>query len=380
MCLLNRGWWRKVYLFTITRRKTRTVAKRVYGSGLVDTGSMISNSKLKSSTSLLEFRKPTHILYFMSKDIQKVAAGFGFSVFAGKNKVYGGGVDIFSNDVHPVESWRNVATKSRVYAFGDNAHGQCGFDPETRPFLKPEEGSKCIVKVPSKAPVKQVHCTLDTSFILLESGELFSFGLGTDGQLGRNVPLRDWHCLPVEGDFKGSLVSSIKGSTDTLCAVTTSGNLFMWGQNEYEQMSPFSTQIQVSYPVEIRLSLGKILAADTTATSCVILNSKGEVFVWGFGVIGQGPDVHSLKRPVQLHPNLFSGGFGDDGEIQKIFAGNTSMFALSRKGNLFAWGINRFSHLGLGSDKDQYFPFQLFLPGSLSDLSVAPDHTLFLVN
>ncbi|VDD86155.1 unnamed protein product [Enterobius vermicularis] len=404
MSNVKSGWLKKFCMLSFLRYKSSTVAKKhVYGSGLVNTGSMFSNSKLRSVGGLFQFRKPTHIIYFMSKGIRRVAAGFGFSVFASSDRVYGGGVEIFSNDLHSAGYWRNgkrlvipgfsgnivdiaagrrhflVATEKKVYAFGDNAHGQCGKDPEKCPFIIPSDTSDSSVQIPSQASVKQVHCTLDTSFVLLESGELFSFGLGTDGQLGRNGGPRDWHCLPVEGDLKGVQVTSIKGSTDTLCAITTSGDLFMWGQNEYEQMSPFSNQIQVLHPVEIRLRLGKISAADTTATSSLILNSEGEVYVWGFGVVGQGPDISVLKRPVLIHPNVFSSGTDDSGKVKQIFAGNTSMFALSKHRNLYAWGINRFSHLGIGSEKDQYFPCQVVLPRPACDLSVAPDHTLFLV-
>uniref|UniRef100_A0A0N5AY71 Williams-Beuren syndrome chromosomal region 16-like protein n=1 Tax=Syphacia muris TaxID=451379 RepID=A0A0N5AY71_9BILA len=381
----------------------------VYGAGLVASGSLFSMERVKAANNhLLQFRKPTNVIYFLSKNIQKIAAGFGFSVFASKDRLYGGGVNIFSNDIDPTSAndadyWRRgrslpidslsdeiigisagrrhflVGTKSEVYAFGDNAHGQCGFDPAIHRFLKLKNLKSCKIDLPSKSPVKQVHCTLDTSFILLESGELYSFGLGTDGQLGRSAAVRDWHCLPVECNFDGSLPIAISGSTDTLCLVTEAGSLFMWGQNEYEQMSLFTNEIQVTYPIKISLGgVGKIVAADTTATSCIILNSAGEVYTWGFGVIGHGPIMNSLKRPMQLHSNLFIGCPTDQGKVQKIFAGNTSMFALTKENALFGWGINRFSHIGLDNDKDQYFPRLLSLYGTLVDLSVAPDHTLFL--
>ncbi|VDN44919.1 unnamed protein product, partial [Gongylonema pulchrum] len=103
------------------------------------------------------FNKPRQILYFNGRDIRHIAAGFGFSVFASRRRLYGGGVDIFSNDIANSDYWSRgiclnadakekqlgtiiglaagrrhflVACRDAVYAFGDNAHGQCGQDPE----------------------------------------------------------------------------------------------------------------------------------------------------------------------------------------------------------------------------------------------------------
>uniref|UniRef100_A0A914RTE0 Williams-Beuren syndrome chromosomal region 16 protein n=1 Tax=Parascaris equorum TaxID=6256 RepID=A0A914RTE0_PAREQ len=271
-----------------------------------------SSMKVAASTPAMELRKPTRINYCNSKDIRRVASGFGFSVFASNLKVFGGGIDIFSNDIGSDGFW----SRGRRIMLG-----------AVRAFLLPNEKHLHDVRLPSDARIRQVHCTLDTSFVLLDSGEIFSFGLGTDGQLGRGVQPFDWRCKPVEGDLDGVKITSIRGSTDTLLAVSESGELFMW-----------------------------------------------EVFVWGYGILGQGPNISALSCPTILAPNLFSGG-----PVKQVFAGNTSMFAISMNENLFAWGVNRFSHLGLGHANDQYFPYQVVLPSRPVQVSVAPDHTLFVL-
>uniref|UniRef100_A0A0M3IU10 Williams-Beuren syndrome chromosomal region 16-like protein n=1 Tax=Ascaris lumbricoides TaxID=6252 RepID=A0A0M3IU10_ASCLU len=368
-----------------------SLTKSVYGSGLAASGSLMwgSSMKLAASTPAMELRKPTRINYCNSKNIHRVASGFGFSIFASNSKVFGGGIDIFSNDINSDGFWSHgrrimlgsndpssdtiiviaagrrhflIATEKSLYAFGDNAYGQCGHDPALRTFLLPSEKRVHTVHVPSDAHIRQVHCTLDTSFVLLDSGEIFSFGLGTDGQLGRGVQSFDWRCKLVEGDLKGVKIASIRGSTDTLLAVSESGELFMWGQNEYAQMNPFSEEMQEGFAREIRFALPKIANADSTATSCVLVTIDGDVFVWGYGILGQGPNISALSCPTILAANLFSGGPGDNGRVKQVFAGNTSMFAISMNENLFAWGVNRFSHLGLGHANDQYFPYQVVLP------------------
>lgn len=86
---------------------------------------------------------------------------------------------------------------------------------------------------------------MDTSFVLLENGELYSFGLGTDGQLGNGNEEFQWTPMLVEGDLKGEKISRISGSTDTLIALSTNGDLFAWGQNEYGQMAVITDEPQV---------------------------------------------------------------------------------------------------------------------------------------
>lgn len=61
--------------------------------------------------------------------------------------------------------------------------------------------------------------------MLLENGEIYSFGLGTDGQLGNGNSEIECTPLLVEGDLKGEKIIKISGSTDTLLAVSSSGNI-----------------------------------------------------------------------------------------------------------------------------------------------------------
>ncbi|VDK65005.1 unnamed protein product [Anisakis simplex] len=405
--------------------KSTPRTKSVYGCGLVASGSLMNGSAVKNAfnSEAMELKKPTHITYCNSKAITAIASGFGFSVFASRTRLYGGGVNIFSNELKSDGFWSRgrrlmfnvsdqeasdtngsdsgvdsdparekiidiaagrrhflVATNKRLYAFGDNAHGQCGQNPEKTQFLLPNNPKSAgRIELPSDSRLKQVHCTLDSSFVLMESGEIFSFGLGTDGQLGRRVQPFDWHCKRVEGDLEGVKIVSLKGSTDTLMAVSERGELFMWGQNEYSQMKPFSAEMQEGFSRHIRLKISPIAYADSTATSCVALTKDGQVYVWGYGVLGQGPNISSTTRPTLLEANLFSGGPGDAGLVRRVFAGNTSMFAISEEDNLFAWGVNRFSHLGLGHSNNQYFPYQVVLSKRPVSVSAAPDHTLFLL-
>ncbi|VDL74340.1 unnamed protein product [Nippostrongylus brasiliensis] len=272
----------------------------VYGCGLSASGALaiprlVVNSNVVTSK---EAHKPLRISSLNTREIRFIAAGFGFSLFASKDKLYGS------------------ATTSGVYAFGDNVHGQCGQDPERHKEVHGLSDSPLpAVEIPSDSPVVGVHCALDSSYVLTERGEVFAFGLNEDGHakllqamlltrrlfLSPEVPILSWHCRRTATFFCG-------------------------------------------------------------------------VYVWGVGLLGLGPAMQKLDRPVQMDPPLF----GKE-KIEKVFAGNTSAAALTANGRLYVWGQNRYGLLGLEHGKDQYFPFQIFFPLDVKHASLGPDHSLFLL-
>jgi len=74
-------------------------------------------------------------------------------------------------------SW--IATKERkLYSFGHNDHGQCGV-----PVTENTQNSALNV-IPFYEEVKQIACGLDHTIVLTEGGQVFSCGLGADGQTG----------------------------------------------------------------------------------------------------------------------------------------------------------------------------------------------------
>lgn len=168
------------------------------------------------------------------------------------------------------------------------------------------------VLIPEDVPVKQVHCLLDTSFILLENGSLYSFGLGTDGQLGTG--LANFNPIPTKLSLPP--MKLIGGSTDTAMAVSEEGQLFIWGQNEYGQLGELIGEPQISLPIPCPFVFdAPVRSAHSTATSCIVSTMAGSVFTWGSMVLGQGPVVTKTDRPMKLSSNFFATGKGDSGRV-----------------------------------------------------------------
>ncbi|KAL6740431.1 hypothetical protein Aduo_013785 [Ancylostoma duodenale] len=380
----------------------------VYGCGLSASGALaiprlVVNDKVVTAK---EAHKPLRISGLNTRGIKHIAAGFGFSLFAAKDKLYGSGLNNrFQITSHIREAGKKgqeyyisskriqlpvqttilsissgrahslVATTSGVYAFGDNAHGQCGQDPEQRREVHGLVDSALpTVEIPSDSPVTAVHCALDTSFVLTEKGEVFAFGLNEDGQCANGKFGIQWKPSRILGDAADEKIVSISGSSDTLLALSAKGEIFIWGQCEYGQAGIGNDTIQLTLSRAVPFPAGKIVSAGTTASSCIISTDSGEVYVWGVGLLGFGPTTQKLDRPTLMDQQLF-----ENKKVCKVYAGNTSFGAINHSGRLFVWGQNRYGLLGLDHGKDQYFPYQVFFPYDVKHISLGPDHSLFLL-
>uniref|UniRef100_A0A914HG03 Uncharacterized protein n=1 Tax=Globodera rostochiensis TaxID=31243 RepID=A0A914HG03_GLORO len=403
-------------------RKKRTNCA-VYGAGLTSTGALSIASLITSSAASEIVYRPKRIPKLNTRRIKYVAAGCGFSLFASRNEVFGSGLNTFyqiggsrrtgpSGEPMPgqalfwhIESKRILLPdeckrirwisagrmhsvvltltgegKCRIFCIGTNTHGQCGSDPvATGPFVTHDKHNVLrSVAMPVDTEILKVHACLDTTFALTSDGHLYAWGLGTDGQLGNGNSQMQWMPALVGGDLADERIVHIGGSTDTLMAVSDKGDLFIWGQNEYGQLSAISEEPQVFYPTHVPFKVGKVIDAQATGSSCIVCNSEGEVFTWGCEVLGFGPMVTKLERPMQLDPPLFASAGHEGHSVKKVYAGSCAMGAVTDDGHMFSWGANRHGLLALSHRNHQHFPYQISFAETAKHASFGPDHSLFV--
>lgn len=68
------------------------------------------------------------------------------------------------------------------------------------------------------------------------------------------------------------------------------GNLYIWGQAEYDQMYEFTDEPQLFKPMHARFDFNgqKVKSAAATNTSCIVATEDGHVFTWGSMFLGSG--------------------------------------------------------------------------------------------
>ncbi|KAM9788931.1 RCC1-like G exchanging factor-like protein [Neosynchiropus ocellatus] len=265
-----------------------------------------------------------------------------------------------------------------VFSLGNNSYGQCG-----RTIVEDEvySGSHMIHQVKGiSSKVVQVSCGQDHSLFLTEDGRVFACGWGADGQTGlghhnvTSVPLE------VGGDLSGVQVRQVSTYGDCSLAVSTDGRLFGWGNSEYLQLSSVTEATQLSSPRQLPIrGCGKVVQVACGGTQVAVLNEKGEVFVWGYGILGKGPNLSESSTPEKIPPTLFGRSeFSPSVSVSKIRCGLNHFAAVTDGGELFVWGKNVRGCLGIGKREDQYFPWRVTVPGRVVDVACGVDHMVAL--
>ncbi|XP_055625701.1 RCC1-like G exchanging factor-like protein [Toxorhynchites rutilus septentrionalis] len=401
---------------------------RVYVWGMAATGALgVQMSVKKQAKACADFvQHPSRLNFAENRDILNVAAGYGFSAFAAKchngQSLWGTGINTDSQigyhkhggqhrkpfemliypapiDLTSVEGNNSkveivkvdagrahllaLAKNGTVYALGNNAYGQCGraIVQGEDYFNKPRINK--IQKLDSSADnVKDIACGQDHSFFLTESGRLFSCGWSDDGQTG--LGRFGFVCTPslVKGDLEGENILKVAGSSDTVLALNDKGEVFGWGNSEYGQLNidrDENPQINSPRHLSFLKNIGKITDIAAGGSYCIALNENGDVFTWGYGMLGFGPEVTHRPGPTQISAALFGrNDFNPNVRVRAVYAGLTHSGAINEQDDLYMWGHNRHGCLGFGNQKDQFFPLKVAVSARVVTISCGVDHTLAL--
>ncbi|XP_031618960.1 RCC1-like G exchanging factor-like protein [Contarinia nasturtii] len=405
-------------------QRSKPTDRRVYVWGQAVTGACGFNKTLHDQKLAKIVRSPSRLPFAEQFDVIDIAAGYGFTLFACKPEkdmtLFGCGLNTDSQlgfQKHggktnkpmeimyypaPIALPRGRADESLnikklaagrahsivlsesdvLFSLGNNAYGQCG-----RPVVDGEEyaASEMIHRVEGRSifgeddKVKEIVCGLDHSLILTENGKVFSCGWGADGQtgLGHFNSIGEW--TQVRGDIENEKIVKLACKFDCVFALNDKNEVFGWGNSEYNQLGLSNGIQQVNTPINLKLlkKCGKIIDIATAGSACMVLNDEGDVFVWGFGLVGLGPKADQVIEPTKIPSILFGrNDFSPDSKVCSIFAGFSHFGAVTSTHDLYMWGHNRCACLGLRNEKDQYFPLKASLPAQVLKIECGVDHTV----
>ena len=245
-----------------------------------------------------------------------------------------------------------VVRDGYLYTMGRNAYGQLGFGDtvqRTAPTLVPFPDG---VSQWSEISVGATY-----SLALTINGRMFAWGQNTSGQLGlgdtaqRTSPtpvpfpagVNRWRTVVAGGGFEIAPMQSL--------ALTSDGRLFVWGGNDFGQLglgdsgvgTNRNTPTFVPFPDGVT-EWSSIAAGLRTSFA---LTPDGRLFAWGsnsFGQLGLGDSGFGTQRLVPTFVPFPTGVT----EWSSVAPGESSTFALTPDGRLFAWGGNVSGTLGLG--------------------------------
>ncbi|CAH1103130.1 unnamed protein product [Psylliodes chrysocephalus] len=392
--------------------------RRVFSWGNICTGALGKpfHKSEENIDKLKHLQFPKRLTFGEQHQVVTAACGFGFTVFAVQSdtnqKVYGTGINTDSQigyheirKDHPLEviflpkpidlPFKNpvkskvtklaagrahilVLTDEGLFTLGNNAYGQCG-----RKVIPNENYSKSnyinhIENIDDKKIV-DVMCGQDHSLILTEDGSVYSCGWGADGQTGLEHFNNCSEFTKVNGDIQNEKIIKLSSRSDFVLALNDKGQVFGWGNTEYGQMTLPGGDQQVASPHYIKMlsNLGRIKCIATAGAFCLVLNDNGQVFSWGYGLLGTGPVAELSRKPIHIPDTLFGkNDYQSDSTVIDITCGLYHSAAITNHGDLFIWGRNKNGCLGLGRPEDQFFPLKVAIGGYVEQVICGIDHSI----
>ncbi|HEY1914460.1 MAG TPA: hypothetical protein VGH27_02690 [Streptosporangiaceae bacterium] len=215
-------------------------------------------------------------------------------------------------------------------------------------------------------PVVQLGTSNSTQYALLSNGTVWSWGQGSDGQLG-NGTTGESFTKAVQVQFPAGVQISFLATDampfNTALAVDTKGRAWGWGDNHEGELCLGNKR---SYDVPQELPLTDVTAL-AGADGHGVYDSQGTVYSCGLnadGVLGDGSGNPSTV-PVRVS------GL-PTGQVTALYSAWENAGALLSNGTYYDWGYNDQGQVGDGkTGRSSDVPYEVRLPTSSPVTKVA---------
>ncbi len=145
------------------------------------------------------------------------------------------------------------------------------------------------------------------------------------------------------GDNVSVKTQSISMGEYHSAAITEDGSLYMWGQNNRGQIGNGTTD-NVDTPVKI---MDNVVSVSLGAYHSAALTEDGSLYLWGYNDYDQlGYTTYSKNKDgekISKYPKKVLDG------VVSVSLGSHHSAAITRTGDLYAWGYNIYGQIGNGS-------------------------------
>ena len=221
-----------------------------------------------------------------------------------------------------------------VYSFGGNSDGQLGLGDRYGTYNSP-------VRIEGLENVKSVVVGDSHSLALLHNGDVYSFGSNMGpanvyGMLGHGDQEDRYAPTKIEGIGK---VKDIGAGRANSFLVMENGDLYSFGKNDRGQLGHGDTENRL-VPTRVQ-GISDVVAVDGGQTHTLVLLANGDVYSIGYsgnGQLGEG-DGGGLNHPTPMHVASLS-------DAKAIAAGTLHSLVLLENGDVYSFGRNRSGELG----------------------------------
>jgi alpha-tubulin suppressor-like RCC1 family protein len=244
-----------------------------------------------------------------------------------------------------------VATKTdgTLWTWGLNASGQLGNNATT-------DQSSPVQTISGGTNWRMVSAGISNMAAIKTDGTLWLWGSGFCGRLGNNATTDQ--SSPVQTISGGTNWRTVSAGCNHTTAIKTDGSLWTWGLGSSGQLGTNSFTDRSS-PVQTISGGTNWRSVSAGGANTTAIKTDGSLWLWGTGVFGRlgNNSAMFLSSPVQT----VSGGTN----WRSVSAGNGGdTTAIKTDGSLWVWGRNAGGQLGINSIIDQSSPVQIVSGGT----------------
>uniref|UniRef100_A0A8C5H7T1 HECT domain-containing protein n=1 Tax=Gouania willdenowi TaxID=441366 RepID=A0A8C5H7T1_GOUWI len=257
-----------------------------------------------------------------------------------------------------------------MFCWGNASYGQLGLGGIDEEIVV--EPRKC--EFFHGKQVCDMGCGRRHTAFMLQDGTVYTCGCNDLGQLGHERSRKKpEQVVALDAQF---ILAVSCGEAHTM-ALNDKGLVFSWGFGSDGQLGLNNFEECVRVPRNIK-SLSDVQIAQVACGfwHSLALSKGGQVYSWGqnrYGQLGLGLNGQSVStpQPIQSLQGI---------PFAQITAGGAHSFALTLSGAVFGWGCNKFGQLGLNDMNDHHYPSLLksLRSQKVVYVSCGEDHTAAL--
>eukprot|EP00742_Colponemidia_sp_Colp-10_P010299 GILJ01011305.1.p1 GENE.GILJ01011305.1~~GILJ01011305.1.p1 ORF type:complete len:1240 (-),score=152.36 GILJ01011305.1:102-3821(-) len=218
----------------------------------------------------------------------------------------------------------------------------------------------------SDQPLRFAKIASGTShtLVLTDGGEVWAWGDSSQGQLGLGEHVMSSR-QPVPLSYLADVrVNIIACGHAHSAAVSEDGDLYTWGEGGCGRLGT-GDQVDYAYPTR----LGKLDTVQYIEAACghqhsAAVGMAGELYTWGrgaFGRLGHGDEQNTLSAKIVTGIQGFP--------VSKVALGHSHSLAVTREGELYAWGDGGDGRLGHMPDPRTLVTSNVWKPRRVMELA-----------
>ncbi|XP_071517707.1 RCC1 and BTB domain-containing protein 1-like isoform X1 [Panulirus ornatus] len=169
-----------------------------------------------------------------------------------------------------------LTEEGEVLAWGQNNCGQVGSGTTTnQPTPR-----KVIASIGGRRVV-DIACGQTSSMAVMDNGEVYGWGLNSNGQLGLGNNVNQHNACRVTA-LQGVVITKIVCGYSHTLALSDEGSLWAWGANSYGQLGTGNKANQCA-PVRVAQDLGRIvdIASSHYCHLSAAMTQNSKIYLWG---------------------------------------------------------------------------------------------------